>query len=152
MWNPLDGLSSVKVAIKLLNYGAIIPTYGSEEAAGADIYSMDRLSISPGETVAVSTGIAIQLPKGFEAQCRSRSGMALNYSIFVLNSPGTIDSDYRGEIKVILHNAGDETFDVNKEDRIAQLVVVPVFRVIFDMVSELGQTDRGAGGFGSTGA
>lgn len=151
MWNPLDGLSQVNVAFTRLDPDAKVPFYGSAEAAGADLYSIEAGEIEPGERVMIRTGIAIQLPKGFEAQVRSRSGYAAKNGIFVLNSPGTIDSDYRGEIKVILHNTGEKPVIYNVGDRIAQLVVMPVFRASFQEVNQLGDTPRGTAGFGSTG-
>lgn len=151
MWNPFDGLSAVNVGFKKLHPDAKVPTYGSEEAAGADLYANEDATIYPGQRTLLSTGIAIQLPKGFEAQCRPRSGLAFKHGLTVLNTPGTIDSDYRGEIKVMLYNTGDMGVIIKAGDRIAQLVVVPVFRAVFHEMEELGGTQRGAGGFGSTG-
>jgi dUTP pyrophosphatase len=162
MYNPLLGISTVNVSIKLLREGAKTPTYGTAQAAGADLYALpivtegtlfgnEAVAIEPGQRKLIETGIAIQLPEGFEAQVRPRSGLALKQGITVLNSPGTIDSDYRGEIGVVLQNNGSKTFYVNSGDRIAQLVVTPVWQANFDTVKELGETDRGEGGYGSTG-
>jgi dUTP pyrophosphatase len=151
MWNPLDGLSTVNVGFKALNPLAQIPTYGSDEAAGADLYSIESVRIAPGDRKMVRTGVGIQLPKGFEAQVRPRSGLAAKFGITITNTPGTIDSDYRGEIMVILYNTGLNDFIVTGGDRIAQLVVVPVFRAKFIELDDLSTTARGHGGFGSTG-
>jgi dUTP pyrophosphatase len=153
MWNPLDGLSTVNVGFRKLHSDAKIPTYGSDEAAGAELYALDKWLIHPKSrsSVAIRTGIAIQLPKGFEAQVRPRSGLALKHGITVLNTPGTIDSDYRGELSVILYNTSQTAFMVNRGDRIAQLVIVPVFWAKFQELNELGSTERGDRGFGSTG-
>lgn len=151
MWNPFAGLATVTVGFKKLDLNAIMPTYGSAEAAGADLYALDEMVIHCGQREMVPTGLAIELPVGFEAQVRPRSGLAAKHGISVVNTPGTIDSDYRGEIKVILINHGHSSFWIKPGDRIAQLVVVPVFRANFIEKAELGSTDRGVGGFGSTG-
>jgi dUTP pyrophosphatase len=142
MWNPLDGLPTVNVGFRKLHPDAKIPTYGSDEAAGADLYALDKWLIHPRSrsSMALRTGIAIQLPKGFEAQVRPRSGLALKHGITVLNTPGTIDSDYRGELSVILYNTSQAAFMVHAGDRIAQLVIVPVFRARFQELNELGLT------------
>jgi dUTP pyrophosphatase len=134
--------------------GASAPEYRTEGSAGADLraHIEEPLSLSPGQRAAVPTGIRIQLPPGFEAQVRPRSGLALEKGLTCLNSPGTIDSDYRGEIKVILVNLGSETATIAGGDRIAQLVVAPVTRARFEASGPLGETRRGSGGFGSTGA
>ena len=149
MWNPLDGLSTVNVSFKKLHPEAKMPFYGSKEAAGADLFAVESNTIAPKKRLAVPLGIAIQLPEGFEAQCRSRSGLAVKSGITVLT--GTIDSDYRGELYAVLYNSGSDPLHIDPGDRIAQLVVVPVFRASFTQVQELGESDRGAGGFGSTG-
>jgi len=131
-----------------------LPEYKTAQSAGADLRASCDLDIEPGEAALVGTGVFLEIPDGYEAQVRSRSGLALKNSVFVLNSPGTIDSDYRGEVGVILFNAGRETFKVSKGDRIAQLVVAPVVRANFvsrSSLKELSVTDRGSGGFGSTG-
>jgi dUTP pyrophosphatase len=111
----------------------------------------DRISIKPGERMLIPTGLSIALPEGFEAQIRPRSGLAIKNGITVLNSPGTIDADYRGEIKVILINHGQETFTVNHGDRIAQMVFAKVSKISWDVTEKLPDTERGSGGFGSTG-
>ncbi len=133
-----------------------IPEYKTDGAAGMDLYANneDPILISPGDRRLVSTGIRLQIPEGYEAQIRPRSGLVLKHGITVLNTPGTIDSDYRGTIGVILHNASNERFFVNKGDRIAQIVFKAVERIEFcevDDKSELDDSHRGAGGFGSTG-
>jgi dUTP pyrophosphatase len=151
-WNPLAGLATVNVDWKKLHPAAQAPAYGSDEAAGADLHSVEFARVQAGNSLMIPTGIAIELPRGFEAQVRPRSGLAANHKITVLNTPGTIDSDYRGEIKVILMNHGLEDFDIKPGDRIAQLVIVPVFRArFFATGGVLSETARGAGGFGSTG-
>ncbi len=145
--------SPVEIQIMRLNHGAGLPTpsYASAGAAGMDICSAENLNLRVGRRVAVSTGFAFAIPHGFEVQVRPRSGLAINYGITCLNTPGTIDSDYRGEVKVILINHGDEDFIINKGDRIAQLVVTPVMQATMTEIDALDTTERGAGGFGSTG-
>lgn len=120
-------------------------------SSGMDLYSAEEKIILPGKWEVISTGIAVEIPYGYEGEVRSRSGLAKNHGVFVLNSPGTIDSDYRGEIKVILMNLGDEPFKVNIGDRIAQLVISPITRVEVFEVEELSSTERNDGGFGHTG-
>lgn len=149
---------TVKVLFKL-DEGASVPSYETPGAAGMDVranletwFSANPVNfvIEPGQSKIIPTGVYVQIPQGYEIQVRSRSGLAAKNGVFVLNSPGTIDSDYRGEIKVILHNSGSEWFYVKHGDRIAQLVVAPVVQA--EMVNaELDETERGAGGFGSTG-
>lgn len=134
-----------------LDEGAKLPSRKHENDAGADLFSNQDVIIPSGETRAVGTGNYFSIPKGFEVQIRSRSGLALKNSVFVLNSPGTIDSGYIGEIGIILHNAGKEDFIVSKGDRIAQAVIAPVCLLNFKVVDELENTERGTGGFGSTG-
>ena len=143
----------VDIQIMRLNHGAglPVPAYASAGAAGMDICSAENLNLRVGRRVAVSTGFAFAIPHGFEVQVRPRSGLAINHGITCLNTPGTIDSDYRGEVKVILINHGDEDFIVNKGDRIAQLVVAPVTLATMIEIDALDTTERGAGGFGSTG-
>ena len=131
--------------------GLPLPRYASEDAAGLDVTAAEELTLQPGERHAVATGFAIEIPRGFEVQVRPRSGLAFKNGITCLNTPGTIDSDYRGEVKVILVNLGQEAFEVRRGERIAQLVPAPVLRADFVEVGELGETSRGAGGFGSTG-
>ena len=127
------------------------PVYATDGAAGLDIVTAVDLSLAPGERMAVPTGFAIEIPPGYEVQVRPRSGLALKHGVTCLNTPGTIDSDYRGEVKVILANLGGETFSVSRGERIAQLVPAPVLRATFEEVAELSDTTRGSGGFGSTG-
>ena len=130
-----------------------LPAYQTEESAGMDLCAFleNPIVLKAGEFQLVKTGISIELPSGFEAQIRPRSGLALKFGITVLNSPGTIDADYRGEIKVILINLSQEPQVIEDGDRIAQLVVQPVTRVQWDQVTDLESTERGSGGFGSTG-
>ncbi len=130
-----------------------LPAYATRGSAGLDLAAAvgDPLVIAPGERVAVPTGLRIALPQGYEAQVRPRSGLALRHGIMMPNAPGTIDSDYRGEVKVILWNSGNESFTVRRGDRIAQLVVAPVARVQWQERDGLEATRRGAGGFGHTG-
>jgi len=136
-----------------LRSDAQLPKYMSDGAAGMDLAaSLDtNVTIAPGKRALVGTGLAIALPRGFEAQVRPRSGLAAKHGVTVLNAPGTIDEDYRGEIKVILINHGDEPFVVKSGERIAQLVIAPVARVTLDEQSTLEDSVRGAGGFGHTG-
>lgn len=131
--------------------GLPVPSYATEGAAGLDVVAAEDLILAPGDRHAVATGFAIAIPKGFEVQVRPRSGLALKHGITCLNTPGTIDEDYRGEVKVILANVGREAFEVRRGERIAQLVPAPVLKACFREVAVLGETGRGAGGFGSTG-
>jgi dUTP pyrophosphatase len=133
--------------------GAKPPDYRSPGASGADIsaFLAEPLLIEPGDRASVPTGIRIELPEGYEAQVRPRSGLALERGLTCLNSPGTIDADYRGEIRVILINHGRETVSIANGERIAQLVIAPVARALFMAATAIGDTDRGGGGFGSTG-
>ena len=143
----------IRIAIKRLpNGGGLpVPAYASAGAAGMDVVAAESLRLPPGARHAVATGFAIAIPEGYEVQVRPRSGLALKHGVTCLNTPGTIDHDYRGEVKVILANLGDETFEIARGDRIAQLVPAPVQRAVLDEVEELDDTDRGSGGFGSTG-
>lgn len=131
--------------------GLPLPSYASGGAAGLDVVAAEDLTLAPGARHAVPTGFALAIPPGYEVQVRPRSGLALKHGITCLNTPGTIDSDYRGEVKVILANLGSEPFEVRRGERIAQLVPAPVLRAAFREVDELDSTERGAGGFGSTG-
>ena len=131
--------------------GLAAPAYASEGAAGMDVLAAEDATLGPGRRHAVSTGFAMAIPTGYEIQVRPRSGLALKHGISVPNTPGTIDSDYRGELKVILINHGTENFAIRRGDRIAQLVLAPVVQAAWDEVEELDETARGAGGFGSTG-
>jgi dUTP pyrophosphatase len=147
------------LALKLLRLphadGLALPDYASGQAAGLDLRAAipagESVALRSGERVLVPTGLALQIPSGFEAQIRPRSGLALKHGVTVLNSPGTIDADYRGEINVILVNLGHDTFVLRRGDRIAQLVLAPVSRAVLIEVSSLDATPRGTGGFGSTG-
>jgi len=130
---------------------ATLPSYAHPGDAGMDLCSVEELVIPRGERRLVRTGLAMRLPPGYEAQVRPRSGLALKKGVTVLNSPGTIDEGYRGEIGVILVNLGEGPFEIRKGDRIAQMVVAPCTRAGIELVSELDSTERGAGGFGSTG-
>ena len=131
--------------------GLPLPQYATEHAAGLDVCAAEELALEPGQRHAVATGFAIEIPHGYEVQVRPRSGLALKYGITCLNTPGTIDSDYRGEVKVILANLGGEAFEIRRGERIAQLVPAPVLQANFVEVEALAETARGAGGFGSTG-
>ena len=131
--------------------GLPLPARASDHAAGLDVVAAEDVTLQPGERHAVATGFAIEIPRGYEVQVRPRSGLAIKHGITCLNTPGTIDSDYRGEVKVILINLGQEPFEIRRGERIAQLVPAPVLRADFIEVGELGGTQRGSGGFGSTG-
>jgi dUTP pyrophosphatase len=130
-----------------------LPRYATAESAGMDLHAdvKESLTLQPGERVAVSTGIRIALPEGFEAQVRPRSGLALRHGIGMVNSPGTIDSDYRGVVKALLINHGQEPFTIQRGERIGQMVVAPVVRVEWKEETELPESVRGDGGFGHTG-
>lgn len=143
----------VEVRVKRLNHGAglALPAYATSGAAGMDICAAESLSLRAGKRHAVATGFAFAIPDGYEVQVRPRSGLALKHGITCLNTPGTIDSDYRGEVKVILANLGEDDFMINKGDRIAQIVVAPVTHGRLIEVEDLDETVRGSGGFGSTG-
>ena len=131
--------------------GLPLPSYATSGAAGMDVVAAEDHDLAPAARHAVATGLALAIPPGWEVQVRPRSGLALKHGITCLNTPGTIDSDYRGEVKVILANLGQETFAVRRGERIAQLVAGPVASVVLDEVTALSDTARGAGGFGSTG-
>jgi dUTP pyrophosphatase len=128
-----------------------LPAYATSASAGVDLRSAERYVLQPGERALVSTGVSIALPLGYEAQVRPRSGLALNHGITLPNSPGTVDADYRGEIKVILLNLGGAPFTIEPGDRIAQMIVAPVSQVEWTEVDVLDETERSTGGFGSTG-
>jgi len=131
--------------------GLPLPARATEHAAGLDVVAAEDVTLDPGQRHAVATGFAIAIPEGYEVQVRPRSGLALKHGITCLNTPGTIDSDYRGEVKVILANLGSEPFEVRRGERIAQLVPGPVLSASLREVESLSETSRGAGGFGSTG-
>lgn len=141
----------MRVKIKQLHSDAKIPQYQTLGAAGFDLHALEDYKLSAGERVLVKTGLAFELQIGFELQIRPRSGLALKNGISVLNAPGTIDSDYRGEVGVLLINHSKEDFAIKKGDRIAQGVVARYERVEFEVCEELGESARGAGGFGSSG-
>ena len=143
----------VPVLVKRLPHGEglELPAYATAGAAGMDVLSAEDVTLAPGERHAVATGLAIAIPPGYEVQVRPRSGLALKHGITVPNTPGTIDSDYRGELKVILINHGSAAFEIRRGDRVAQLVLAPVTRASWLKVAELDETGRGEGGFGSTG-
>jgi dUTP pyrophosphatase len=143
----------IHIAITRLPHGEglPLPSYSTDGAAGLDVVAAEDLTLAPGARHAVATGFAIAIPPGYEVQVRPRSGLALKHGITCLNTPGTIDCDYRGEVKVILANLGAEPFEVKRGERIAQLVPAPVLRAEFVEVDSLDETHRGAGGFGSTG-
>lgn len=141
----------MKLLVQIINKNAIIPFYAHEDDAGLDLFSVEKVIINPMERKLVHTGIKIQLPENTEAQVRPRSGLALKNGITLLNSPGTIDAGYRGEIKVLMINLGEKPFMVEKKMKIAQMVIKPVERVDVKKVSELDDTKRGENGFGSTG-
>ena len=142
-----------KILIKRTSKNVSLPKYETSGSSGMDIsaFIKNNIEIKPGEKSIISTGFHLSIPKGFEVQIRPRSGLAAKKSISVLNTPGTIDADYRGEIKVILINLGKEKFIVENGMRIAQMVVCPIVQAEFEEVNELSITDRGSGGFGSTG-
>jgi dUTP pyrophosphatase len=143
----------VGVRLKRLphGHGLDLPAYATPGAAGMDVVAAEAVELAPGARHAVATGFALAIPEGYEIQVRPRSGLALKHGIGVPNAPGTIDSDYRGELKIILVNHGAESFAVARGDRIAQLVLAPVVRAGWEEVADLDPTDRGEGGFGSTG-
>ena len=143
----------IRIALTRLPHGEglPLPAYATAGAAGMDVVAAEELTLQPGQRHAVATGFAIAIPPGHEVQVRPRSGLALKHGITCLNAPGTIDEDYRGEVKIILANLGSEPFAINRGERIAQLVPAVVTRATFDEVACLDDTGRGAGGFGSTG-
>ena len=148
-----DPMVSIKMKRLACAENLPLPHYQSDGASGMDIRAAvgETTSIQPGQIALIPTGICLSIPPGFEGQLRPRSGLALRHGICLLNSPGTVDSDYRGEVQVILANLGTETFEVKRGDRIAQLVVAQVVRARLEPVRELDETQRGAGGFGHTG-
>ncbi|WP_033926553.1 dUTP diphosphatase [Sphingomonas sp. 35-24ZXX] len=146
-------LPAITIRVKRLAHGEglPLPAYATSGAAGMDVVAAEELDLMPGQRYAVATGFAIAIPDGYEVQVRPRSGLALKHGITVPNTPGTIDSDYRGELKVIMINHGEAAFPIRRGDRIAQLVAAPVQHAAFTEVDDLDETARGAGGFGSTG-
>jgi dUTP pyrophosphatase len=146
-------MNGLRVAVKILRPGAVIPGYMTDHAAGMDLHAaLDAaLQLQPGQRVLIPTGLALALPPGYEGQVRPRSGLALKHGLTLVNSPGTIDADYRGEVGVIMINHGQETVSIAPGERIAQLVVAAVNRVEFELIEQLPETERNAGGFGHTG-
>ncbi|MGD9472825.1 MAG: dUTP diphosphatase [Novosphingobium sp.] len=149
----MPSINSVPVAIRRLPHGEglDLPAYATAGAAGMDVLAAEDVVLPPGGRHAVATGFALAIPEGFEVQVRPRSGLALKHGISLPNTPGTIDSDYRGELKIIMINLGPDDFAIARGDRIAQLVLAPVVLARWEEVAELDDTVRGAGGFGSTG-
>jgi len=144
-------VNGMKIEIKKLHSDAIIPSYQTSGSAGFDLHAIEDCVVKCNHRALIGTGIALGIEDGYEVQIRGRSGLAIKHGIGVLNGPGTIDSDYTGEIKVILINHGDEDFIIKKGDRVAQAVVKEVIQATFEEVSELKKTARGESGFGSTG-
>lgn len=144
---------AVTIRLKRLPHGADLPlpAYATPGAAGMDVVAAEDIDLAPGARHAVATGLAMAIPAGYEVQVRPRSGLALKHGVTVPNTPGTIDSDYRGELKIIMINHGSDPFPIRRGDRVAQLVVAPVQIASFAEVDELDETARGNGGFGSTG-
>lgn len=147
--------NEVDVKVEKLADDVCVPSYQTKSAAGFDFHAYiscdEQVVIMPGDTVLIPTGLAFEIPEGYEIQVRPRSGLSSKTGIRVANSPGTIDCDYRGEVKIILTNTGDTPFTVNRGDRIAQGVLAPVYQAIFKEVDELSSSERGQGGFGSSG-
>jgi len=145
--------SDIEIRLKRLPHGEGLPLphYATDHAAGMDVVAAESVVLEPGARLAIATGFAIAIPVGYEVQVRPRSGLALKHGITCLNTPGTIDADYRGEVKIILANLGAESFPIARGERIAQLVPAPVLHARFAEVEELDETARGHGGFGSTG-
>ncbi|MCY7397343.1 MAG: dUTP diphosphatase [Sphingomonas bacterium] len=144
---------TIRIAITRLPHGEglPLPSYATPGAAGMDVVAAEDFDLAPGQRHAVATGFKVAIPHGYEIQVRPRSGLAFKHGISVPNTPGTIDSDYRGELRILLINHGSESFAIRRGERIAQLVPAAVTRAAFDEVDELDDTHRGAGGFGSTG-
>jgi dUTP pyrophosphatase len=155
MTTDINKESSIEISLTPHEHavGLNLPTYATAQSAGMDLTAAleEAIEISPGERALVPTGISIGLPEGYEAQIRPRSGLAIKYGVTVLNTPGTIDADYRGEIKVVLINHGQEPFTIERGMRIAQMVIARHAVVKWNVVKELNETERGEGGFGSTG-
>ena len=139
------------IKFKKLSPQATLPSYAHPGDAGADLVTIDAHTLEPLQRLAIPTGLAVELPQGYELQVRPKSSLALKHGITVLNTPGTVDAGYRGEIKVILINLGQSTFEISPGQRIAQIVIAPVIQAEFRVVGSLGASQRGEGGFGSTG-
>jgi dUTP pyrophosphatase len=146
-------MKNITIKVKRLRSGAVLPAYMSEHAAGMDLFACPdhEIIVAPGCRTIVPTGIAVAIPVGYEGQVRPRSGLALHHGITLVNAPGTIDSDYRGELGIIIINHGTDNFIVSSGDRIAQLVIAPVQQATLEQVDELDATERNEGGFGHTG-
>ncbi len=147
-------MQSLKVKVKTLgNFKGELPRYQTSLAAGFDVRAQleEAVVLRPGERCLVPTGLSFEIPPGFEIQTRPRSGLALKQGMTVLNAPGTIDADYRGEVKIIMINLGGESVEIQDQERVAQLVLAPVWQAELELASHLAESDRGAGGFGSTG-
>jgi dUTP pyrophosphatase len=147
-------MQKIRVKVKKLeNFRGELPAYGSEHASGFDLRAQLRspLTLKPGGRAMVPTGLAVEIPPGYEIQVRPRSGWAAKKGVTVVNSPGTVDADYRGEVLVALINLGEEPLEIMDQDRMAQAVLCPVLQADFELVGSLGDTERGTGGFGSTG-
>ena len=140
----------MKIRVKV-DAGGVIPQYQTKGSAGFDLHAGETITLPVGKVLAINTALSYEVPEGYEMQVRSRSGMALNNNIFVLNSPGCVDSDYRGLVKVILCNASNVDYPIKIGDRIAQGVIVKVEQAVFEQAESLSETERGEGGFGSTG-
>ena len=149
--------TEIRVGLKVLPHGEGLPLphYATADAAGADLHAAlaegEPVTLGPGARMAIPTGLALAIPRGFEGQIRPRSGLARRHGLTLLNTPGTIDADYRGEVEILLINLGSEPFTVRRGDRIAQLIIAPVTRADFVVVAQHDETQRGTGGFGSTG-
>lgn len=150
-----DGSGECAVVLRVLRdekaAALPLPAYATPFSSGMDLRAAEEALLLPGEWASVGTGLSVEIPEGFEGQVRPRSGLALNHGVTVLNAPGTIDADYRGEVRVLLVNHSRDPFTVETGDRIAQLVITPVVRIAWEEVDELEASERGSGGFGSTG-
>ena len=141
-----------KIVVKVVNFSSNnLPAYATEFSSGLDLMSSENVIIPSTQTKMIKTGLSVAIPDGFEIQIRSRSGLALKKQIIVLNSPGTVDADYRGPVNVILFNGGEQDFEIKTGDRIAQAVLCPVYKIEWELVTNLEETKRGQNGFGSTG-
>lgn len=145
-------MCNIWLEVKKLHPDAIIPKYAHDGDSGFDLHSIDEYMVFPKQTILVKTGLAVAVPKGFEMQIRMRSGLALKTGLSIPNAPGTVDSGYRGEIGIILHNGGHYLYTVKKGERIAQGVIAPVAHAVIITVNELESSERGVAGFGSTGS
>ncbi len=140
-----------KIRIKKIRDNAVTPHYEHDGDAGMDLYAVEDSSLHPGERKLIPTGLQVEVPKGYEMQIRPKSGLALKYGITVLNTPGTVDSCYRGEVEVIMLNASDRDYEIKAGEKVAQAVIAKVEKAVVEEVEELTETQRGSGGFGSTG-